>query len=68
MASSEEIRKIYNDYDQDKNGVLSLNEAELAFKALGPHAKGVDFNAHFQRLAKDGVITFEDFKTFANSS
>jgi hypothetical protein len=41
--------------------VLTIDEAELAFKALGPHAKeGLDFVSHFNRLAKSGgTITFD---------
>jgi hypothetical protein len=42
--------------------VLSIDEAEGAFKSLGKNARGdIDFNAHFVKLAKSsgGTITFE---------
>jgi Ca2+-binding EF-hand superfamily protein len=66
MTSVEEIRKIYDEFDQDQNGVLTIDEAELAYKALGPNARNINFEEHFKKLSKpDGTITFEDFKTFA---
>ncbi|KAI6219143.1 hypothetical protein M3Y99_00274500 [Aphelenchoides fujianensis] len=68
MASIEEIKKVFTNHDQDKNGVLDVNEAQQAFKALGPAAKpNLNFEEHFQRLAKGGTITFDDFKTFVNN-
>uniref|UniRef100_A0AC35GR28 EF-hand domain-containing protein n=1 Tax=Panagrolaimus sp. PS1159 TaxID=55785 RepID=A0AC35GR28_9BILA len=66
MASVEQIRKIYDQHDDDGNGVLSFEEAEEAVKALGDLAKDPsNFASDFKRLAKDGVITFEEFKQFA---
>lgn len=55
------IEKIYEQFDQDKNGVLTIDEAELAFKALGSNVRSdIDFNSHFNKLAKsDGTITFD---------
>ncbi|CAD5226117.1 unnamed protein product [Bursaphelenchus okinawaensis] len=70
MASTERIRQIYDAHDSDKNGVLSVDEAELAYKALGSLAKQVPcFNSEFQKLANaEGVITFEQFQTFVKSA
>ncbi|CAD5231028.1 unnamed protein product [Bursaphelenchus xylophilus] len=66
MASIDRIRQIYDAHDSDKNGVLSVEEAELAYKALGSLAKQYpNFVAEFNKLANsEGVITFEQFKSF----
>uniref|UniRef100_A0A914E5S5 EF-hand domain-containing protein n=1 Tax=Acrobeloides nanus TaxID=290746 RepID=A0A914E5S5_9BILA len=67
MATLADLKKIYVSHDADGNGVLELDEAEQAYKALGSHAKHFDnFEAEFKKIAKNGTITFDDFKHFSN--
>jgi hypothetical protein len=56
---------VYDDHDEDRNGMLSLREAELALKSLGGFAKNVDnFTAEYAKFAKSGGLSFDDFKKF----
>ncbi|TKR70063.1 hypothetical protein L596_022131 [Steinernema carpocapsae] len=65
MASVEQLQTIYAQHDADGNGTLDKAEAHKAVLALGDHACHEDFDQHFNKVAVNGVIDFEAFKTFA---
>uniref|UniRef100_A0A914UIS8 EF-hand domain-containing protein n=1 Tax=Plectus sambesii TaxID=2011161 RepID=A0A914UIS8_9BILA len=61
-----DLKKIYDANDDDGNGIFDLAETKKAYAQLGEHAKKVDnFEAEFNKHAKDGHITFNEFKHFA---
>uniref|UniRef100_A0A7E4UL92 EF-hand domain-containing protein n=1 Tax=Panagrellus redivivus TaxID=6233 RepID=A0A7E4UL92_PANRE len=67
MASIDDIRKVYEQHDDDKNGVLTFQEAQSALQALGNLARNPSsFEDDFNRLSKNGVIGFDEFKQLAN--
>uniref|UniRef100_A0A914WRQ4 EF-hand domain-containing protein n=1 Tax=Plectus sambesii TaxID=2011161 RepID=A0A914WRQ4_9BILA len=61
-----DLKKIYDANDVDGNGLFNLAETQKAYAQLGAHAKHIDnFEAEFNKRAKDGHISFDDFKHFA---
>lgn len=45
--------------DADGNGTLDREEARKAFDDLKEYAKFSDFDTEFDKIAVDGIITFE---------
>ncbi|CEF61859.1 EF-hand domain and EF-hand domain pair-containing protein [Strongyloides ratti] len=62
MSSKDELRKLYDTNDSDKNGSLNLNEATKAITNVKENLKNPDnFENDFKKLAPNGEISFEDF-------
>uniref|UniRef100_A0AC35TMJ4 EF-hand domain-containing protein n=1 Tax=Rhabditophanes sp. KR3021 TaxID=114890 RepID=A0AC35TMJ4_9BILA len=62
MVSKDDLRKLYDSNDADKNGVLSLSEATTAVASVKGDLKNEGtFAADFNGLAKNGEISFENF-------
>uniref|UniRef100_A0A0M3HG56 EF-hand domain-containing protein n=1 Tax=Ascaris lumbricoides TaxID=6252 RepID=A0A0M3HG56_ASCLU len=59
MASSEQLMAAFKRADADGNGTLDREEARKAFADLKEYAKFSDFDTEFDKIAVDGIITFE---------
>ena len=58
------LRNIFRDFDQDKNGVMTVNELDGLLGKLNIKVSSRDLTALFQRLDcnGNGVIEFEEFR------
>uniref|UniRef100_A0A0N4Z0T8 EF-hand domain-containing protein n=1 Tax=Parastrongyloides trichosuri TaxID=131310 RepID=A0A0N4Z0T8_PARTI len=62
MASKEDLRKLYDANDTDKNGSLNFDEASKAIATVKENLKdAANFENDFKKLAPSGEISFEDF-------
>ena len=59
-----ELKEVFDLFDKDKSGAISLEELERLFKAIGANPKEDEIEAILKEIDKDrsGVIEFEEFK------
>ncbi|KAK0408567.1 hypothetical protein QR680_004029 [Steinernema hermaphroditum] len=66
MLTVDELKTIYAAHDVDQSGTLDKEEARKAVIALGENACHLEnFDAEFDKIAKDGVIDVDGFMHFA---
>ena len=58
------LQGIFNEFDKDGDGCITLDELKYAFSKVDPSATPSDIEAKFKSadINKDGKITFEEFK------
>lgn len=66
-AKLRELRKAFNAYDLNKDGVLSIDEVSAAFTNLGVSVSKQDIKEIFRECDLDGnkKISWNEFKSFS---